>query len=94
MNKGFRELMKDPEVIAMSQPFHISLKEALAEGERMSKIDNTKAHPMMKQQYTYKDLEAAFKAGVEVDSRKMVNPILRFESWVKKHKFEMLDGKL
>lgn len=90
LGPGLRQQVKDPKIIVMSQPIHISLQEALEEGKRLSKIDNSVVHPMMKQQYTYKDLKAAFEEGVKVDSHKMVGTSLRFDKWFKSYKFELV----
>lgn len=45
--------------------------------------DYSKAHPMMKQQYTYKDMEDAYYAGAKTRAT--------FESWYKTFKPEMYE---
>jgi hypothetical protein len=66
--------------------------------------DYTKAHPALKQQYTFKDLQAAFKAGEDLighdwhmqefhGTRCQCTPpsYNSFEDWWKQFKFEMTD---
>ena len=53
--------------------------------------DYSVAHAMMKQQYTYEDLKAAFEAGMDAEYRnKNIDLHITFDSWVKNYKFEML----
>ena len=84
---GLKQQVKDPQIIAMSQPIHISLQEALEEGKRLSQVDNSVAHPMMKQQYTYQDLKAAFEAAYILDGFYPIDD--NFNEWFKSYKFEL-----
>ena len=49
------------------------------------KPDYSKAHPMMKQQFTYEDIKDAYCAGAKTS--------ITFESWYKTFKPEMYDKK-
>lgn len=60
------------------------LEEQIATYKAMCLKDHSIAHPMMKQQYTYKDLESAYNAGIDSDRGNY-----KFESWYKNQNFEM-----
>lgn len=52
--------------------------------------DYSKVHPLLKQQYTYQDLEAAFNAALALDFGGKKFEYDTFEEWFKGYKFEMV----
>ena len=52
--------------------------------------DYTKTHPMMRQQYTYLDLKAAYEEGYTQGSQQELS---NFEEWEKTYVFEMFQEK-